>query len=86
MRFPKGASIPFAKLQLAAGFKPRSRIQLITPVTPSRVKLAWVPPEANAVTVYEVGVSKVIVTPTPGLDTYPEAVSTAMEVERNLFS
>jgi len=79
MGFPKGASIPFAKLQLAAGFEPRSRIQLITPVTLFRVKLGWVPPVANAVTVYDVGVGIVIVTPTPGLDTYPEAVSTAME-------
>jgi len=79
MGFPKGAIIPVAKLQLAAGFKPRWRIQLITPVTLFKVKLAWVPPEANAVTVYEVGVSIVIVTSTPGLDTYPEAVSTAMD-------
>ncbi len=29
MGFPKGASIPFAILQLPAGFKPRSRIQLV---------------------------------------------------------
>jgi hypothetical protein len=28
MGFPKGASIPFAKLPLAAGFKPRSRFEL----------------------------------------------------------
>ena len=30
MGFPKGVSIPFAKLQLAAGSKPRSRIKLIS--------------------------------------------------------
>ena len=29
MGFPKGASIPFAKLQLAAEFKLRSRFKLI---------------------------------------------------------
>jgi hypothetical protein len=29
MGFPKGASIPFANLQLPAGSKPRSRFKLI---------------------------------------------------------
>ena len=33
MGFPKGASIPFAKFKLAAGFKPRPRVQLIGEVT-----------------------------------------------------